>query len=55
MYTLRYYLDKNGKRVYTMKTIADGNVTFSAHPCRFSPDDKFSSQRIKLKKRFNVL
>ncbi|CDU84972.1 H/ACA ribonucleoprotein complex subunit 3, putative [Plasmodium berghei] len=55
MYTLRYYLDENGKRVYTIKHIVNGNVTFSAHPCRFSPDDKFSSQRIAIKKRFNLL
>ena len=29
--------------------------TFSAHPARFSPDDKYSDQRIKCKKRFHVL
>ncbi|ANQ06349.1 Ribosome biogenesis protein Nop10, partial [Plasmodium coatneyi] len=55
MYMLRYYLDANGKRVYTVKPVVDGKVTFSAHPCRFSPDDKFSSQRVALKKRFNLL
>ncbi len=32
-----------------------GNPTKSAHPARFSPDDKFSRERITLKKRFNIL
>jgi len=27
----------------------------SAHPARFSPDDKFSQQRVTLKKRYNLL
>lgn len=30
---LRYYLDKDGKRVYTMKTVLeDGSYTLNAHP-----------------------
>ena len=29
--------------------------TRSAHPARFSPDDKFSKERVTLKKRFNIL
>lgn len=29
--------------------------TLSAHPARFSPDDKFSKHRIICKKRFNLL
>lgn len=30
---LRYYLDKDGKRVYTMKTVLeDGRYTLNAHP-----------------------
>lgn len=30
---LRYYLDANGKRVYTLKTkLEDGSYTFNAHP-----------------------
>ena len=53
---LRYYLDENGKRVYTLKMeTASGNYTLNAHPARFSPDDKFSEERIKLKERFNLL
>lgn len=32
-----------------------GNPTKSAHPARFSPDDKFSRERITLKKRFGIL
>ncbi|KAL9616730.1 MAG: hypothetical protein Q9160_008418 [Pyrenula sp. 1 TL-2023] len=31
-----------GKRTYTLKKILDGTVTKSAHPARFSPDDKYS-------------
>jgi H/ACA ribonucleoprotein complex subunit 3 len=51
-----YYEDANGKRVYTLKKIApDGTVTKSAHPARFSPDDKYSRHRITLKKRYNML
>lgn len=33
----------------------EGNPTKSAHPARFSPDDKFSRERITLKKRFGIL
>ena len=32
-----------------------GGPTRSAHPARFSPDDKFSKHRVTLKKRFNIL
>lgn len=53
---LRYYLDGNGKRVYTMKLVLeDGSYTLNAHPARFSPDDRFSKERIECKKRFNLL
>jgi H/ACA ribonucleoprotein complex subunit 3 len=53
---LMYYLDKDGKRVYTLKKVApDGQPTHSAHPARFSPDDKYQKQRIILKKRFGLL
>ena len=31
-----------GKRIYTLKKVLDGTVTKSAHPARFSPDDKYS-------------
>ena len=66
---LRYYLDESGRRVYTLSA-QDGNdnPTFTAHPARFSPDDKyvtqflspelisrFSSQRVALKRRFGLL
>ena len=33
----------------------DEAPTKSAHPARFSPDDKFSRERITLKKRFGIL
>jgi len=39
---LMYTLDSNGTRVYTLKKVAHGEVTKSAHPARFSPDDKYS-------------
>ena len=40
---LMYTLSPDGKRIYTLKKItADGKRTMSAHPARFSPDDKFS-------------
>merc|ERR1712194_844733 len=58
---LRYYLNEHGKRVYTLESTVgeeakdDEKPTFSAHPARFSPDDKYSEQRIKTKKRFGVL
>lgn len=51
---LMYYLSPEGKRVYTLKKEAAGKATISAHPARFSPDDKFSRQRVTLKKRYVV-
>eukprot|EP00884_Botryococcus_braunii_P021343 jgi/Botrbrau1/7893/Bobra.9_2s0066.1 len=52
---LMYYLE-NGDRVYTLQKCApDGTPTMSAHPARFSPDDKFSKERIECKKRFKIL
>ncbi|KAI4124593.1 MAG: hypothetical protein LQ338_004712 [Usnochroma carphineum] len=66
---LMYTLDANGKRIYTLKKVAAGEVTKSAHPARFSPDDKYSSDRegltfgargnhrhrITIKKRYGLL
>jgi H/ACA ribonucleoprotein complex subunit 3 len=53
---LRYYLDENGKRVYTLQVVLeDGSYTLNAHPARFSPDDKFSKERIQCKERFQLL
>jgi H/ACA ribonucleoprotein complex subunit 3 len=47
-----YYLGEDGKRVYTLKKeTPDNEATHSAHPARFSPDDKFSKQRLICKKR----
>lgn len=40
---LMYTLDADGKRVYTLKKVTDGGeITISAHPARFSPDDTYS-------------
>jgi len=53
---LRYYFDDKGNRVYTLQKVGPGGKpTFSAHPARFSPDDKYSRERIILKKRFGLL
>ncbi|ETW34002.1 hypothetical protein PFTANZ_05288 [Plasmodium falciparum Tanzania (2000708)] len=41
MYMLRFYLDENGKRVYTVKPVVNGKVTFSAHPYDRSNDTSF--------------
>ncbi|CEP62284.1 snoRNP complex protein NOP10 LALA0_S05e02080g [Lachancea lanzarotensis] len=53
---LMYTLGPDGKRVYTLKKLNDeGEITKSAHPARFSPDDKYSRQRVTLKKRFGMI
>ncbi|XP_050970327.1 H/ACA ribonucleoprotein complex subunit 3 [Labeo rohita] len=53
---LQYYLNENGDRVYTLKREdPKGQPTSSAHPARFSPEDKFSRHRITIKKRFGLL
>ncbi len=53
---LMYFTDESGKRVYTLKKEdSEGTPTQSAHPARFSPDDKFSRERIACKTRFNIL
>lgn len=51
-----YYLDESGNRCYTLKKNGpDGKPTLSAHPARFSPEDKYSRERITIKKRFGIL
>ncbi|EAQ86367.1 hypothetical protein CHGG_07620 [Chaetomium globosum CBS 148.51] len=53
---LMYLPESNGTgRRYTLKKVTDGQVTKSAHPARFSPDDKWSRHRIAIRKRFAVL
>lgn len=52
---LMYTLDPAGKRVYTLKKVVGAEVTKSAHPARFSPDDKYSRHRVTLKKRYGLL
>lgn len=44
-----------GERRYTLDKVLDGQVTLSAHPARFSPDDKWSRQRLALRKRYGPL
>ncbi len=52
---LRYYLNEKGERQYTTKMEVNGVPTLNAHPARFSPDDKFSKERMEFKKRFGLL
>lgn len=67
---LRYFLDNEGKRVYTFKFHdQEQNPTLSAHPgtstfcilliferlARFSPDDVYQKERMKCKERFKLL
>eukprot|EP00924_Labyrinthula_sp_SR-Ha-C_P014172 snap_masked-scaffold_72-processed-gene-0.33-mRNA-1 protein AED:0.31 eAED:0.31 QI:0/-1/0/1/-1/1/1/0/64 len=53
---LMYYLNDEGKRVYTLKRkLDDGTICESAHPARFSPDDKMSKFRVATKKRYKML
>jgi H/ACA ribonucleoprotein complex subunit 3 len=51
-----YTTSTTGDRVYTLKKVtSSGEVTQSAHPARFSPDDKYSRQRVTIKKRYGIL
>ena len=43
---LMYTIDSEGKRAYTLKKVVGSEVTKSAHPARFSPDDKYSRYAI---------
>ncbi|CAL1532305.1 unnamed protein product [Lymnaea stagnalis] len=53
---LMYYMSDEGERMYTLKkTDPEGKPTLSAHPARFSPEDKYSRHRIITKKRFGLL
>jgi len=53
---LMYTLDEMNNRIYTLKKVTEsGEVTKSAHPARFSPDDKHSRHRVTLKRRFSIL
>ncbi|KAF2859766.1 H/ACA ribonucleoprotein complex subunit 3 [Piedraia hortae CBS 480.64] len=52
---LMYTLDASGNRVYTLKKNVGEEMTKSAHPARFSPDDQFSRQRVTLKRRYGLL
>ncbi|KAL9062394.1 MAG: hypothetical protein Q9157_008958 [Trypethelium eluteriae] len=55
---LMYYINDKGERVYTIaKTDPSGKPTKSAHPARFSPDEKedFVACRVTLKDRYRLL
>ncbi|KAH0857120.1 hypothetical protein HID58_085381, partial [Brassica napus] len=49
-------LPKNMNQIqFVQKESPLGSATESAHPARFSPDDKYSKERVLLKKRFGLL
>lgn len=51
-----YTTGPDGKRIYTLQKVLDGGeVSKSAHPARFSPDDQYSMHRVTLKKRYGLL
>ncbi|PWN37411.1 putative NOP10-nucleolar rRNA processing protein [Meira miltonrushii] len=53
---LMYSIGTDGKRIYTLKKQTEtGAMTMSAHPARFSPDDKYARHRATIKKRFGIL
>ncbi|KAG8231892.1 hypothetical protein J437_LFUL011725 [Ladona fulva] len=53
---LMYFVNESGDRVYTLKKLdREGKPTMSAHPARFSPEDKYSKHRVAVKRRFNLL
>ncbi|PSN74385.1 putative ribosome biogenesis protein nop10 [Corynespora cassiicola Philippines] len=52
---LMYTLGADGKRIYTLKKVVSGEVSKSAHPARFSPDDRYSRHRVTIKKRYGLL
>ncbi|KAJ1973452.1 snoRNP complex protein [Dimargaris verticillata] len=53
---LKFYLNEQGQRVYTLKSVdPTGTPTRTAHPARFSPEDKYSRHRVTLKKRLGLL
>ncbi|CAF1511122.1 unnamed protein product, partial [Adineta steineri] len=51
-----FQLNDKGERVYTSKKVGPVvNSTQSAHPAKFSLIDQYSSQRLKLKRRYRLL
>ncbi|ORX92828.1 H/ACA ribonucleo protein complex subunit 3 [Clohesyomyces aquaticus] len=52
---LMYTVNAAGKREYTLQKVINGTVSKSAHPARFSPDDKYSRHRVTIKKRYGLL
>lgn len=48
-------MEINMNEFYFQREDSDGKPTLSAHPARFSPDDKYSRHRITVKKRFGIL
>ncbi|KAF2871146.1 H/ACA ribonucleoprotein complex subunit 3 [Massariosphaeria phaeospora] len=52
---LMYTLDGSGKRQYTLNKVVGGEVAKSAHPARFSPDDRYSRHRVTIKKRYGLM
>jgi H/ACA ribonucleoprotein complex subunit 3 len=55
MYLLKCEKDPNHGYTLQKNCPKCKEPTISAHPARFSPDDKFSKQRLALKKRYGLL
>lgn len=57
VWVVAHCLSLHSRTVVTLlqKATTNGTPTQSAHPARFSPDDKFSRERIICKKRFGLL
>ncbi|OIR57474.1 MAG: H/ACA ribonucleoprotein complex subunit 3 [Amphiamblys sp. WSBS2006] len=51
---MKFVLDKNKRRVYTLKETVGEEETKTAHPARFSPQDRYSRERVTIKKRFEI-
>jgi len=49
-----WYGNNKHINIHSKKSNPEEKVTESAHPARFSPDDKFSRQRVAIKKRFGI-
>jgi len=52
---LNFFPTRSHNLLISQKRTEDGRPTLSAHPARFSPEDKYSRQRLTIKKRFGLL
>ena len=52
---MKYVLDEEGNRIYTLTDTLHGQIALNAHPAHFSPDDQYSKQRMMCKERYGLL